>query len=499
MDSPREQTRTSADAAFYRRVWAPVTIRVAWELMIGGAPVDFELLNEAREHALSSISPKFETSKAEEMAGFYAREYLDRALKSRYRSSEHERSAVEPQHQWRKRLVAILDDLGEAIFQLHYGDGLSIEKTSAALKVDNGVGAGSREGVRGGLRSILRIYGVSLANGETREIDRLLTRLAILPAEDCGGGANILEPAMAEHVSSCPRCIRGMRLINAERLTAKDLIAPSSPFRISRTTVMALHLHPDIRHKRDELYRALGCSAVYADEDTLLLDPALFDNLPETLWELAQDGTPARQHIRGAIAKGPGAWSSTGLLGPVATKVMDLTRSRQWGEIDTIGPLPEPLPGPPPAGRWWFAALLTTLVAALMGLFVMRSEVSDAAFPIRSEFFVTDVSVAVSFDIHDDALVAVVVQGSEGLEVIHQSNNSVEKGQYATGLGDYRLDTERSRMMLVSSPSALGSLSEMVFVASGAVAPMDSLATQLKTRYPEVDIAVSTPFLEPQR
>ena len=497
MDSPREQPRSSADSAFYRRVWAPVTIRVAWELMVGGAPIDSELLDEAREHALSSISSKFDPPQAEERAGFYAREYLDRAIRSRYRPVELERSAVEPQHQWRQRLVAILDDLGEAIFQLHYGDGLSMDKTAAALKVDNGISAGSREGVRGGLRSILRKDGVTLADGETIEIDRLLRRLAILPAENCDGGANVLEQSKSDHVRSCPRCIRAMRLIKAGRITAKDLVAPASPFRVSRTTVMALHLHPDVRHKRDDLYRALGCSAVFADEDTLLLDPNLFDNLSETLWELAQEGEPARHHLRGAVAKGPGAWSSTGLLGPVATKVMELTRSRQWGEVDTIGPLPEPLPGPPPAGRWWLAALLTTLVAVLMGLFVMSSEVSDAAFPIRAEFSVTEESVSVSFDIHDDALIAIVVQGAEGLEVIHQSNNSVEKGQFATGLGDYRLDTDNARMMLVSSPTALDSLSEMVLAASGAVAPLDSLATQLKIRYPEADLTTSTPFLEP--
>jgi len=465
--------------------------------MVGGSPVDSELLSEAREHALSSISSKMETSRAEEMAGFYAREYLERALKSRYRSNEWERSAVEPQHQWRRRLVAILDDLGEAIFQLHYGDGLSIERTAGALKVDNGVALGSREGVRGGLRSILRQDQVSMAGGETRDIDRLLRRLSVLPAEKCDGGANLLDPAMSEHLSVCPRCIRGMRLIKANRISAKDLIAPANPFRVSRTTVMALHLHPDIRHKRDDLYRALGCSAVYADDDTLLLDPSLFDSLSELLWELAQEGTPARHHIRGAVAKGPGAWSSTGLLGPVATKVIELTRSRQWGEIDTIGPLPETLPGPPPAGRWWFAAFLTTLIAALAGLLVMTSEVSDAAFPIQSEYIVSQDSVSVTFDLHDDALVAVIVQGVGGLETIHQSNNPVDKGQYATGLGDYRLSVDSPRIMLISSPSPLDSLGEMVAVASGAVAPMDSLDTQLTTRYPEVDVSISTPFQEP--
>jgi hypothetical protein len=123
--------------------------------------------------------------------------------------------------------------------------------------------------------------------------------------------------------------------------------------------------------------------------------------------------------------------------------------------------------------------------------------VSDSAFPIRAEFSVSESSVEVNFDLHDDALVTVVVQGPDGLEVIHQSANSVEKGQYATGLGDYRLNTANPRMMLVSSPSVLDSLSEMVFVSSGAAAPMDTLATQLKIRYPEVDIAISTPFLEP--
>jgi len=241
----------------------------------------------------------------------------------------------------------------------------------------------------------------------------------------------------------------------------------------------------------------LGCSAVYADDDTLLLDPSLFDSLSELLWELAQEGTPARHHIRGAVAKGPGAWSSTGLLGPVATKVIELTRSRQWGEIDTIGPLPETLPGPPPAGRWWFAAFLTTLIAALAGLLVMTSEVSDAAFPIQSEYIVSQDSVSVTFDLHDDALVAVIVQGVGGLETIHQSNNPVDKGQYATGLGDYRLSVDSPRIMLISSPSPLDSLGEMVAVASGAVAPMDSLDTQLTTRYPEVDVSISTPFQEP--
>ena len=116
---------------------------------------------------------------------------------------------------------------------------------------------GSQEGIRAAMRSILEAEGVSLAHAEPRQIDLLLFRLALMAAPECSGGEEILRSDKRSHVERCPRCARGLRLIRGNQISPSDLMPPTDSWSEPRTSVLALHFHPDARQKRDDLMREL--------------------------------------------------------------------------------------------------------------------------------------------------------------------------------------------------------------------------------------------------
>ncbi len=130
---PHLHSVTTAQPDPVRRVWGPVTIRVAWVLYRAGQSPAKHLI-AAREHVLLSIPKGVHATQAEELAAFFTEEYIDRALHGNYRQREMQSCGIEPQYRWKDRLLDSLDSLGELIFRLGYGDQLSLEQSPRPQK-----------------------------------------------------------------------------------------------------------------------------------------------------------------------------------------------------------------------------------------------------------------------------------------------------------------------------------------------------------------------------
>ncbi|MEE2751931.1 MAG: hypothetical protein VX519_10910 [Myxococcota bacterium] len=387
---------------------------------------------------------------------------------------------------WRERLEDVLDPLGRMVFRANYGDEVDLAEVSKITGVDQAELQSSREGVRGALRSILRSDSISMAQSDVRQLDALLVRLACLPRSDCRGGSEVLEAGKRDHVDACSRCGRAARLIRGGVLAPSDLVAPDveAGAVLSHTSVLALHLHPDARQHRDVIYEALGSQGVRADDDTLMIHPDRVGDLPSVLWELAQRGTPMRHHIRGARVRGPGRWSDAALLGPVATAAVELTRSRQWGEIDDVGALPKPFPAPPASGHWWVIALLLACFTVIGAVLTFGGSEQGAVYPLQASFSRSEGWVAARFDAPDDAWLLAVVEGELGLELIHLSRNPSDKGELATGVGDYQLRWPGKRMLLATIAVRPEEMQPLLRSAASSEEPLDDFAQRLQARYP---------------
>ena len=482
---------SAAPNASLREVWGPVTIRVAWVLYHANRSTTRDLV-DAREHVLLSLPQNVHPAQAEELAERYTLEYLDRKTQGNYTKKPVETCGIEPQYRWRGRLLDVLDSVGELVFRLGYGDQLSIEHIAETLGADSGVVASSKEGIRGALRAILDSEGVSLANGENKQIDILLSRLALLATPDCSGGDEILRSDKRGHVEHCPRCTRGLRLIRANQLAPSDLIPPNEQWTPPNTSVIAIHFHPDSRHRRNGVLAALDGRAFLADNDVLLVDPDHVPDLGERLHELLLHGKPKKTHIRGALVRGGGRWSEGALLGPVADAAMKKTLSQQWGHIDSIDSLPEPLPEPPSPTRWWVAAMLVTLLAILGGVLVLQSPTTFATYPVDVEYGVSKGELYTRFDAHDQALMSVVSHGVRGLRVEHHSQSPADKGILATGKGDFALrivgQGPQTSLLIASNPQHMAELERFIEMSAQQFNPLDELQALLKRRYPQADI-----------
>jgi hypothetical protein len=482
---------TTAQSDSVRNVWGPVTIRVAWVLYRAGHSPAQHLV-AAREHVLLSLPKDVHATQAEELAAFFTKEYLDRRIRGNYRQQEMESCGVEPQYRWRDRLLESLDSLGELVFRLGYGDALSLDQIAETTKTDAGILSSSKIGIRSALRAILEQEGVAIARSDNNQLDLLIARLALLAPSDCAGGEEILRSDKRSHVERCPRCIRGLRLIRANQIVPSDLNPPTDRWNPPHTSVIALHFHPDARQRRAGVLSALNDRALFADDDTLLIDPDHVPDLSEQIWDLLLHGKPAKHQLRGSLARGSGRWSEGALLGPVAGAAMKRTRSQQWGVIDSLDELPEPLPEPPSPARWWLAALFVTLLAILGGVLALRTPDPQATYPLTAEFRTQNETATTRFDAHDQAYLAIISQGLLGLRIEHVSAQAADKGSLGTGEGDYQLLVENqglnARLLVVSNPQTLGELQELIAMASISSTPLDQLSSLIEDRYPQADI-----------
>lgn len=471
---------TAADPA--RGLWAPVTIRVAWELVLVGLPARPDVIAEAREHVLRSLPPGAGEAEAEELATVGVGEWLDRLRRGRYRRPSLDVDLALPlSPDWRRQLAASLDHVGDAVLRLHYGDGFSASAVARSAAIEPERVEVARGGIREAMRAIATEEGVSVAGWPLPRLDALIGRVARVAEPGCPGPGGLLTDEGRAHADRCPRCSRAVRLIRGGVLSPGDLFPPEGgPVRpVGRKRVAALLLHPDARRHHPTLSRALGDRALPVGGDAWLVASEDLDAVGETLRELALEATPARHHLRGALVTGSGRWVRGRVIGPLPLQAVEAARARPWGEIMGVPELPPPLPPPPKATRWWMAAAIMVLVAVAAGAWVFRAQDNAPIHPVRARFVELDEGWELRFDTHDLAVVDVVVRDHGQLEVVHRGVRQ-EKGRWATGEGDYRLILDGEEALIVSSAAGISELDARVRAASEDLDPLTSLADRVQ-------------------
>ncbi len=479
---------TPAIARTSRR-WSTLTIQVAWTLLHEGVRPVGQTLIDAREHVLTLLPEGAPDALLDPLAAELTRDFLERARKAHYRIRPLPNEVAPASASWRRDLLSVLDPVGEIVFRLVYGDRLSLEEVEHRRGIDRVILSGSQEGLRSVMRSMLRGHGVVHTTWDAGWIDRVLHRLAEVPAEDCQGGVELATPNGQAHADRCPRCGRGLRLIRGGLLSPGDLLPPAQGTGGDSTVqVLALHLHPEARHHRGELIRAFGDCALRVQEDAVLVDLSRVSSLAGVLTQQAELGRPCREHLRGARLRGSGRFTAYGLIGPAATDVLEATQSRPWGEVDGVGPLPEPLPEPPSVARWWAAALLAVMLASLAGMVAWRTSGPEPVHPLTATFTRGGGEVHARFDASDPAHLVVVSRTDRALEVLFATQRPADKGELSTGEGDYEILVPADQLLLATADSPFEELESLLFAVEGEPDPLGALGRRLRAVQPRADV-----------
>jgi len=481
-----------------RGLWSAVTLRVAWDLYAVGIQPTGHNLEHARDHVLMSLPQKCTRVQAEDLTSWFTGEFVGRMLKGRYSSPPPPACPLLPRPSWHQQLIEALDPVGEVVLRLVYGDGMSLDSVERLTRVDRVILKAAREGVRAALRDAMTDDGVEILL-KVDALDQLLCRVARTPSPDCRGGLSVAAPENWAHAEHCPRCTRGVRMVRAGVLSPSEVLPPHDrPIRPRETiTVLALHLHPEARFHRRALVEHLAPGVLRADDDAVLVNLDRIADHVSVLKHLALEGTPRREHIRGALVRGPGRWLPAGIIGPVGRAALEATRSRTWGEVDGCGSLPEPLPEPPTAARWWSAAMVTTLAALLAGLLATRQAEPEPAFPLQAHSQRIKGDLLMRFDTHDQAQVLIVASTPDGLALLHASHSPSDKGELATGSGDYLVRARARRLLVATSTEAFDDLEPLLIATAESHQPLAELAERLAVLHPDLDFVVHPPL--PQR
>lgn len=484
----------SAPVEDRNRLWLPVTIRVAWELLLARVRIRPAVLADAREHVLRCLPSGLGEEEAEALASVYTRDYLARARHGRY-----QRPPLEPDlgipvpRAWRDRLNHGLDPVADAVLRMHYGDGLAINEVERHAAIHAAVLEGAREGLREAMRAIAAHDGQPIEGWPDARVDQLLSRVATMAGPSCPGPAGLLSEAGREHAGRCPRCSRGVRLIRQGVISPQDLFLPEGEGLVApgRVAVAAVLLHPDGRKHRDAVGELLDPLGLELGQDGWLLPAEELPALIPALRELAEAGTPPRHQLRGAVVEGPGRWRKGVILGPVPVAALEEARSRPWAEIDRVGELPLPLPPPPSAAGWWAGAAVAAAAAILAGFVVLRPATPEPFSEIEAAWTRQESGWDLRFDLDDLATVDVVVQDDLGLRV-DQRGVRAEKGSWATGEGDFKLALPAARAALIASDGqGVGDLEELVAAARVSADPVEALAKLVRERHPTATVVTS--------
>lgn len=460
-----------------RSLWAPVTVRVAWELVLAGLPARPDAIAEAREHVLRSLPPGAGENEAEELTTVGVREWIERVRDGRYR-----RSATDPDlalplgHDWRRRLALTLDHAGDAVLRLHYGDGFPLEVVARSAAIDEIHLEQARGGIREAIRAIALEEGVSVHGWSVPRLDLLIGRVARIAEPGCPGPGGLLTDEGRAHADRCPRCSRAVRLVRGGVLSPGDLFPPEhTQIRPSdRRRVCAILLHPDARKHRERVSAALGPGALAVGADGWVLSEEDLQAAGEGLRALALEGCPARHHLRGAVVTGSGRWVRGRMVGPLPLQAIEGARARPWGELAGLDELPLPLPPPPRATAWWLCAAVAVLLAIAAAAVVGREQAAAPAYPLQARFVPMAGAWDLRFDTHDLAVVDIIAQRGGQLELAHASVRG-GKGRWATGEGDYRLQVDGQAVAVVTSAEGIPDLAARLAAASADADPLSSL------------------------
>ncbi len=486
---------SAVDHQASRSLWGPVTVRVAWELVLAGIEVRPTVLAEAREHALRCLPYGVGPVEAEELASHAVVEWLERGRHRRYRRAAADADLGLPlTPAWRSRLRAALDPLSDTVLRMHYGDGFALDAVARSAAVPLDALEVARGGIREAVRTIAMEEGLPVRSWPVARLDALIGRIARIAEPGCPGPGGLLTDAGRTHADRCPRCSRAVRLVRSGVLSPGDLFPPpgDDPRPKDRIGLLALMLHPDGRRHRARLEQALAGLSVPIGSNTWLVADVDLPELAPRLHDLALAGTPARHHLRGALVHASGRWIAHRVIGPAPHDAVDAARACTWGELDGMDPLPAPLPPPPKATRWWIAAGLLVALAAAVGAHLAQADPVPPTWPVHARFEPGPGGGFACFDVDELAVVDVLTVRDGSLAPVARSVRA-DKGRWATGDGSYRLPVDGDRAVVIASPTGLPDLDDAISRSNEAADPVAELQTLVALQDPRADLAVTPP------
>lgn len=468
----------ASDQGPARRHWAALTVAVAWELARVLPTLRPQLLSAARQHAAWRLPPSAGLAETESVAAAAARELLQRRA-GRYPRWELDPDVdLLPDPRWRQAVIDTATPLHEAVFRLHYGDGVPLEELAPRLRVDLSWLRPAREAVRELVRVIVGEDGVATEGWDEPRVDRLVARVALAAGDRCPGPGGLATEIGRAHGESCPRCGRALRLIREGVLGPGDLYAPDTPVPPANETLTLLQLHPEGRKHLKGLAAALPGAIRVGDDQFVVVGSEAIDL---AVRELAEAATPDRRMLRIVRASVPGTLAEGMVIGAALESLRELVQILPWGEVRGLEALPEPLPPPPSAIRWWAAAGLVGCLAIAAGVMAMSASEPGPAFDVTAR---RDAG-GVRWDTDDNAFVDVIAVSGDRAELLFHSTSPADKAVLATGDGAYHVDVDDREVVIVATTSEFGD-GPLVLAA-----PTGAQARQLiRARLPEAAVVI---------
>jgi len=475
--------------------WGAITVRIAWTLMQMGVRVTKDVLMDARDHVLFHLEPQTDIATAEDMAEYLTREFIYRARHRRdvEKWPQDARMPISPR--WHRALTYGLSPLDTNLFKQHYGNGIPLATLEQTLGLDGIVLEGARGAIREVLRSMATEDGMPIQTWPNERIDRLISRIAAFTDHPSPPLDEVADGCHQEMIRACPRCERTWRLAQNGVLTSEDLVAPGVIARPEQQVrLLALHFHPDGRQHRALLSKEIKTPWFPLGEDILLIDLSQEEAIINIILLATELGTPAREHLRGTILTGTGRWSPHGLLGPLPSDAYQTMSSLTWGTVSPIGELPAPLPTPPSSNRWWSLSVSISIFAVLMCWVAFGVSSKDmGVFPLSTEFHHDANSLWVQFDVEEEAIITMVSQNAQRLEVMNHTFDITDKAQFAVGDGSFRARAPGQALLLVSTHAEIPDLRSHILTAQTAAEPLKALASRIKSAAPKADIRIYQP------
>jgi hypothetical protein len=473
-----------------RRLWGPVTIRVAWELLRARVEARGPTLRAARDHALWRLPAAPAVAEAEALAAVAVDEYLARCAGRYEPFSTAQDLDVLPTPAWREAIEAASDPIHEGVLRFHYADGLPLEEVERRSGLEIALLRGARDALRELTREIVGEDGVSVDGWDPARLDALIARIATAAGDTCPGPGGLATDLGRAHADTCPRCSRALRMLREGVLGPGDLFPPEDgPCRPAAMLDLAIiGVQPEARRHYGGLVRRLGDAARVLPNELILVDASRCD-LSTILVDLAERGTPNAAHLRVVRRLVPGRWVSRAVIGPGIDDLLGRLQGLAWGEVEGIDALPEPLPPPPSAARWWAAAALAALLAVAAGLFAFRDQGRVAEVPLTVE----RESGGLVFDTSDQAWVEVVALDGARANVVFHSDSPGSKGAIATGDGRYRVASLAGAHVVIAGTSAFDGLDQVLAVVPATDDPARLLAERVRERFPNAAVEAVGP------
>jgi|GEM_PF-2342646 len=482
-----------------RVLWVPMTIRIAWEFYMQGLSFGPEILGMAQQHVLSSLPIDIDRIHAERLAILYTKEFIERLNGEAYVPPQiHNDVYMDIPLSWRTLLERRASAIGKQVFHMHYRDGFSLEEVGTHLNIS----VPKIKKVRRQLHQFVYriLFKFDMEDPTVLEhideewplsrVEQIIRYLALVPSTtqvDC----DILLSPEGAALQDCPRLFHAYTLLKEGILSPKDLSIPKEfPIIHYNMSVLALQLNPEGRKYTKVVKKALQDISLFIRGGVWLIATEDIAEVEDVLHDLAEEGAPPRQMLRGALGYGAGIWSDDGLFGPLPTKAIALVRNRPWGEIDGIARLPEPLPPPKKPIKTWTTAFFSIAVSLICFQWALSPDSQPAYYPIEaaSEARVQDVSLR--FDLDDMAVLHILSYDQGKFQVLHK-NLIQEKGFLATKDGRYFVRATVDRLVVVSTPYKIENWDSLLEGVSLDEDPLHSLQDRILKKEPRACVVPS--------